>query len=559
MLLPTLPKAFTSFLSARVPTHVSIRRHNKTTLRYVQLTLSEKLFENASQLRCVQEGDVILVAADVEGAPLTFFDESRSRKRAQVKLKYPEYFGARFGVVEGEDFMLVVSEVAARSLAAEFNLSVAESSAPSKQKSPVYPTLRGWPNLAAPTVVLTNAMQKDCYRLPLRLIRAMGMHPENGVNAALKGSCLLVWGTEDGGPFKKMGVNMTLPSPRSFPVMWPNMSLAVGPNYLIIGPELEIRKFAPGTPVEEYPAWERRNAENVFDVGAPFTLNKEEIVAWSSFTLETELRGSFRTTAIAGRIVALSGFGHGTGVRAYKYANGSVVEACDEEAAHFKMQSGKEQYPEYVRFNAGPTLIDVEGCTNLVYVALTHKRGLLLRPDSPLMALCLKAKEFPKSRVKQLQYISKHPASQKIVLEGRVVQHVLGCATVDPVADGLVKTWANYDCNPGGNGRIQVNGEWLAPLGFKVGARYNIEEMPGSRTRYLAILHAEGKYGVTDMNGKGVPKLYIPNAVLASAAFERVSQVKIIGFPDMLVIGRVSAAKGKRPSASIENRAQTFA
>ena len=256
-----------------------------------------------------------------------------------------------------------------------------------------YPALRHWPELAPAIAVHTNLGLKRQWarlRVPVKLMREAGMHPERGVQVATHGNRVLIWGDARGGQFQQCAESKGFPLFRNYgvPKRITNRTMAVvqGPDYLIVTTMTDALKLAAQVEVHEHEMWRRMGLGIVSALKNELSPNGIDVRGWSDFTLCLTRPGAVsRTASVAGPVWWLAGFVAGDAIRFTRYRNATVVEKCTEDARHSVLV--KERNSERPRHYVGSLLCDIANTDKIRAIALPG-RLILTTPETNIGRLC---------------------------------------------------------------------------------------------------------------------------------------------------------------------------
>jgi hypothetical protein len=256
-----------------------------------------------------------------------------------------------------------------------------------------YPALRHWPELAPAIAVHTNLGLKRQWarlRVPVKLMREAGMHPERGVQVATHGNRVLIWGDARGGQFQQCAESKGFPLVRNYgvPKRITNrtMALVQGPDYLIVTTMTDALKLAAQVEVHEHEMWRRMGLGIVSALKNELCPNGIDVRGWSDFTLCLTRPGAVsRTASVAGPVWWLAGFVAGDAIRFTRYRNATVVEKCTEDARHSVLvKDGNSERP---RHYVGSLLCDIANADKIRAIALPG-RLILTTPETNIGRLC---------------------------------------------------------------------------------------------------------------------------------------------------------------------------
>jgi hypothetical protein len=257
-----------------------------------------------------------------------------------------------------------------------------------------YSKLRDWPVLAPAVAVHVN-MGKPTptygFRIPVKLMRKCGMHPELGVNVAVLNDRVIIWGDERGGMHRQdaESKNFTLTRTGVGPrLSQANFAIVQGPDYLILTTEKIATTTAGAVPVFA-PSWDRVTEQSLSRVDGDLDPASLRILSWQDVSLfHPNARSKSGVANIAGRQWWHSGLFAGDPVRFTRYQNATVVERCDESEKHSVLSGTKSGFPRHF---IGATLFDTH-LTDRIRVISTPNRLIFAMPDSDIGKLCETAK-----------------------------------------------------------------------------------------------------------------------------------------------------------------------
>lgn len=251
-----------------------------------------------------------------------------------------------------------------------------------------YPRLAAWPELLPPVAVhVNNRANGNKYpRVPVKLMRKCGMHPERGVTVSVYKTRILIQGAEQGGPHrqhassKEFVLSCTGLSTRAFRE---ELCFVEGPNYLILTTRDIALKLKGSAPVIE--ARERTKVQSGCAAVCDEQLDPSsvEVVGWKDVGLvvSNSLR-STRVASVGGHLWAKAGFSAGDSVRFTRYRNATVVERCEFDARHSTLSTAPSAHHYF-----GSSLVDVQGTDRLRVIA-TPGRLIVTQPDTDVGRLC---------------------------------------------------------------------------------------------------------------------------------------------------------------------------
>ncbi|MBU9199908.1 hypothetical protein KTD31_00645 [Burkholderia multivorans] len=258
-----------------------------------------------------------------------------------------------------------------------------------------YPRLRDWPVLAPAVAVHVNVDKPGRqlgFRIPVKLMRKCGMHPELGVNVAVLNDRVVIWGDERGGMYrqdqesKQFTLTRTGVGPR---LTQANYAIVEGPDYLIVTTRKIAMATAGGVPVY-CPSWDRLTEQSLARVDGDLDLASLRVLSWQDVSLfHPNVRSKSGVASVAGRQWCRAGLFTGDPVRFTRYNNATVVERCDPSEKHSILSGTAAGYPRHF---VGATLFDTH-LTDRIRVIATPNRLIFTMPDSELGKLCEKSKQ----------------------------------------------------------------------------------------------------------------------------------------------------------------------
>lgn len=256
-----------------------------------------------------------------------------------------------------------------------------------------YPALRNWPELAPAIAVHTNVGLKQRWamlRVPVKLMRETGMHPERGVQLATYGNRVLIWGDARGGQFQQNPESKEFPLIRHYgvPKRISNRTMVIvqGPDYLIVTTMADARKLAAQAEVREHDTWQRMGLGTVPALDEELSPDGIEVRGWSDFKLcQTRPGAVSRTASVAGPVWWLAGFATGDAVRFTRYRNATVVEKSGVDNRHSTLTANKSEGRP--RHYVGSLLCDIANSDKIRAIALPE-RLILTTPDTNIGRLC---------------------------------------------------------------------------------------------------------------------------------------------------------------------------
>lgn len=261
---------------------------------------------------------------------------------------------------------------------------------PGKGRQPMvgFATLREWPDLAPAIAIHHNLGTPGQFRVPVKMMRKCGMHPELGVHAAVQVDRVLIWGDAAGGPYrqdpesKQFVLTRTGVGPR---LTQANFAIVEGPDYLIITTRRQASKIAGAVPIHAHTPWERLTSKNVERRDESMPAADLEIRGWQDVKLfHANRRAKTGIAQVAGNLWYMAGFVGGDRLRFTRYKDATVVEKCAEGEQHSILAQGKGGRPRHF---FGATLFDLH-LTDRVRVVATEGRLIVTLPDSDLGRRC---------------------------------------------------------------------------------------------------------------------------------------------------------------------------
>lgn len=317
------------------------------------------------------------------------------------------------------------------------------SAKPGKGRQPVvgFASLREWPELAPAIAIHHNLGTPGQFRVPVKLMRKCGMHPELGVHAAVQCDRLLIWGDASGGEHrqdpesKQFFLTRTGVGPR---LTQANFAIVEGPDYLIITTRRQASKIAGAVPIHAHSPWERLTSKSVERRDEAMPSAGLEIRGWQDVKLfHANRRAKTGIAQVAGNLWYMAGFVGGDRLRFTRYQDATVVEKCADGQQHSILAQGKGGRPRHF---FGATLFDLH-LTDRVRVVATEGRLIVTLPDSELGRRC----DVPVGKKSQPKQSGPH------VLVQEVPKNVLSAEGLDVVA---LKDYDSPNTNLNVYGRI---------------------------------------------------------------------------------------------------------
>ncbi|WP_157645617.1 hypothetical protein [Burkholderia ubonensis] len=253
-----------------------------------------------------------------------------------------------------------------------------------------YPKLRDWPALLPAVAVHLNMGSKRTkgFRVPVKMMRKCGMHPELGVNVAVLNDRIIIWGDERGGMHrqdpdtKNFHLSRTGVGPR---LTQANFAIVEGPDYLVLTTKNLALKTAGAVPVYAHDSWEKLTSQSVSRVEGDLDPQTLRVLSWHDVAL-FHPNGVSKTgvASVAGRQWWQAGLFAGDPVRFTRYENATVIERCEPSEKHSVLSGSRTGLP---RHYVGATLFDTH-LTDRVRVVVTPNRLIVTRPDSDIGRLC---------------------------------------------------------------------------------------------------------------------------------------------------------------------------
>ena len=249
--------------------------------------------------------------------------------------------------------------------------------------------LREWPELA-PAVAIHHNLGKPGgqFRVPVKLMRKCGMHPELGVHAAVQCDRLLLWGDETGGEHrqdpesKQFILTRAGVGPR---LTQANFAIVEGPDYLIITTRRQAAKIAGAVPVHAHSRWERLGSNGVDRETCAMPADDLDIRGWQDVKLTfANCRAKTGIAQVSGNLWYMAGFVSGDPLRFTRYDDATVVEKCPPGEQHSVLAEAKPGRPRHF---IGATLFDLH-LVDRIRVVATAGRLVITRPDSEIGRKC---------------------------------------------------------------------------------------------------------------------------------------------------------------------------
>ena len=261
---------------------------------------------------------------------------------------------------------------------------------PGKGRQPVvgFAKLREWPALAPAIAIHHNLGTPGQFRVPVKLMRKCGMHPELGVHAAVQCDRVLIWGDATGGAnrqdpeSKQFFLTRAGVGPR---LTQANFAIVEGPDYLIITTRREASKIAGAVPIHAHSRWERLTSKGIERLDEALPAADIEIRGWQDVKLfHANCRAKTGIAQVAGNLWYMAGFVGGDRLRFTRYQDATVVEKCAEGQQHSVLSEAKSGRPRHF---FGATLFDLH-LTDRVRVVATEGRLIVTLPGSDLGRRC---------------------------------------------------------------------------------------------------------------------------------------------------------------------------
>lgn len=251
-----------------------------------------------------------------------------------------------------------------------------------------YPKLKSWPRLAPAVAVHLNLGTHSHFRVPVKMMRKCGMHPERGVQVAVLVDRVIIWGDEHGGPYhqdaesKQFLLARAGVGPR---VTQANFAIVEGPDYLVITTRNEALKMAGDAPVKENNRWEKMSSKSVAQRDDMLEAQSLPVLGWQDVNLfHTNCRTKTGIASVAGRLWWMAGMFAGDPIRFTRYKNATVIEKATTAEQHSVLCQTTSGMP---RHYIGASLFDLHK-TDRVRIIATPGRLIVTRAESDLGALC---------------------------------------------------------------------------------------------------------------------------------------------------------------------------
>ncbi|WP_157641816.1 hypothetical protein [Burkholderia ubonensis] len=384
-----------------------------------------------------------------------------------------------------------------------------------------YPILRQWPVFAPAVAVHLNmgTKQKTGIRVPVRMMRKCGMHPELGVNVALFKNRVVIWGDKRGGLYRQVEDSKQFMLPRSgisTKVSHANFAIVEGPDYLVLTTRADALKLAGGAPVIERPAYQKVDRGIASELNENLDAESVSVLGWKDVTVSHchRMRTS-RVANVSGHLWWLAGFNCGDALRFSRYRNATVVEKCEPGDKHSTLgQSGARKIP---RHYFGTSLVDIHNADRVRVIA-TPGKLIVTQPGSNIGALCFEDRHLPRA-VQAGQAVE--PTREELPLEALVLER------------GAILRWRDYRVT---DGRFTVSGSVWTRAGFAA-------REPAKLVRYdnafaVEISDVENMdFRVGTRSQKGPYR----NLGVVGTALEGESRVRVIVTQGRLVVVKVSS------------------
>jgi len=260
-----------------------------------------------------------------------------------------------------------------------------------------YPKLRDWPVLSPAVAVHVNmgtASPNFVFRVPVKMMRKCGMHPERGVNVAVLNDRIIIWGDEHGGMHrsdpetKQFLLSRNGVGPR---LTQANFAIVEGPDYLVLTTQKIAVTMAGAVPVYA-PNWERLTEQSLSRVDGDLDPTTLDILSWQDVNLfHPNARSKSGVANVAGRQWWQAGLFAGDPVRFTRYNNATIVERCDPAEKHSVLSGTTAGYPRHF---IGATLFDTH-LTDRIRVISTRDKLIFTMPDSDIGRRCEKKACMP--------------------------------------------------------------------------------------------------------------------------------------------------------------------
>lgn len=251
-----------------------------------------------------------------------------------------------------------------------------------------YPKLKTWPALAPAVAVHLNMGTHSHFRVPVKMMRKCGMHPERGVQVAVLVDRVIIWGDENGGPYQQDAESKQFLLARAGVgprVTQANFAIVEGPDYLVITTRNEALKLAGDAPVQEHNRWEKMTSKSVAQRDDLLTAQSLQVLGWQDVNLfHTNCRTKTGIANVAGRLWWMAGMFAGDPIRFTRYKNATVIEKATLAEQHSVLCQTKAGQP---RHYIGASLFDLHKA-DCVRIIATPGRLIVTRAESDIGALC---------------------------------------------------------------------------------------------------------------------------------------------------------------------------
>lgn len=388
-----------------------------------------------------------------------------------------------------------------------------------------YPTLSAWPALPAPVAVhLDMATGQAGLRVPVKLMRKCGMHPERGVNVAIFEDRVIIRGDELGGAYRQAEHSKQLclaTSGISAAVASGNFAVVEGPDYLVLTTKAEALKMAGAAPVLERTPAHRIDNVPVPRFQADLDVAGLEILGWKDVNTINCVRGrKSRVAGVSGHLWWLAGFQCGDPLRFTRFGNSTVVEKCTPNEKHSTL--GRSSGRDIPRHYFGAALLGTEGAERVRVIATPGKLIVTLL-DTDVSARCTEATHQPS------------PPQPVAPVEPPEPLPVLDAASVVAVRE------KNYTVK---DGRVVVTGDIWAKAGFRA-------QHPARLVRYANALAVEACDEAVMEFRVGTPSQPRPyrSLGLAKTGLAGAAQVKVVAAEGRLIVALPNLSFGRAPVA----------
>ena len=265
------------------------------------------------------------------------------------------------------------------------------------KKLVTYPNLRDWPVLSPAVAVHINMglpTTAPIFRVPVKMMRKCGMHPERGVNVAVLNDRVIIWGDERGGMFrqdpesKQFQLSRVGVGPR---LKQANFAIVEGPDYIVLTTQKIAVTMAGAVPVYA-PTWERLTEQSLSRVDGDLDPATLDMQSWQDINLfHPNVRSKSGVANVAGRQWWQAGLFAGDPVRFTRYNNATIVERCDPSEKHSVLSGTRAGFPRHF---IGATLFDTH-LTDRIRVISTRDKLIFTMPDSDIGRRCEKLACMP--------------------------------------------------------------------------------------------------------------------------------------------------------------------